>query len=115
LEALLRLGSPTLNELAAELYLDQSTTSRVVDALERKGYVRRARHPEDGRAIALRVTAAGARLFSRVEREILGEERALLAEIDPEVRASLVRLMSRLVEVASSKLDTSGGRCCTVR
>ena len=115
LEALSRLESLTLNELAAELYLDKSTTSRVVDALERKGYVRRGRHPEDGRAVALNVTPAGTRLFNRIEGEILSEQRALLAEFDPEVRESMVQLLSRLVEAASSKLDTSGGRCCTVK
>src|SRR6185436_17114243 len=53
LEALLRRGPSGLNELAAELYLDKSTASRVVGALERKRYVSRAPHPEDGRAIVL--------------------------------------------------------------
>ena len=41
LEALVRRGGMTLNDLAAQLYLDKSTASRVVDALERKGYVAR--------------------------------------------------------------------------
>ena len=36
LEGLVRRGGLTLNELAAHLYLDKSTASRVVDALERK-------------------------------------------------------------------------------
>ena len=39
LEALAHAGPRTLNELAAELYLDKSTASRVVTTLERKGYV----------------------------------------------------------------------------
>src|SRR5215471_11457095 len=41
IEALLRRGPSGLNDLAAELYLDKSTTSRVVSTLERKGYVTR--------------------------------------------------------------------------
>ena len=44
LEALVRRGPMTLNDLAAHLYLDKSTASRVVDALERKGYVARSPH-----------------------------------------------------------------------
>ena len=36
LEALVRRGPLTMNELAARLFLDKSTASRVVDALERK-------------------------------------------------------------------------------
>src|SRR5262245_24559669 len=38
LEGLVRRGSMTLNDLAAHLYLDKSTASRVIDALERKGH-----------------------------------------------------------------------------
>src|SRR3954462_6510043 len=47
LEALARRGGMTLNDLAAQLYLDKSTASRVVDALERKGYMTRLTHPAD--------------------------------------------------------------------
>jgi DNA-binding MarR family transcriptional regulator len=39
LEALVQDGPLMLNELASYLYLDKSTTSRVVDELERKGNV----------------------------------------------------------------------------
>src|SRR5256885_15790903 len=57
LEALIRRGPVTLGELAAELYLDKSTASRVVASLERKRYVARSPHPTDGRAVLLRPTA----------------------------------------------------------
>lgn len=114
LEALIRRSGLTLNELAGELYLEKSTASRVVSALERKGYVQRARHPEDGRAVLLSATAAGKRLYSRIEKELLAQERRLLAEFDPEVRRSLIRLLGRLTDVANSGLLAEGGKCCTV-
>lgn len=114
LEALIRLESLTLNELAAELYLEKSTASRVVSALERKGYVERSRNPEDGRSVVLQATAAGARLYGRIEAELLAQERALLEEFDPEVRRSLIRLLGRLTDAASSKLIAEGGKCCSV-
>lgn len=114
LEALQRNGTLTLNELAAELYLDKSTASRVVDALERKGYVKRSRHQGDGRALALTATPAGRRLFKRIEADIVGYERRLLAEFDHEVRSSLVRLLGRLVEVAAAGVKAAGGTCCSV-
>src|SRR5690606_40776192 len=50
------------NDLAAHLYLDKSTASRVVDGLERKGLARRGAHPQDGRAVLLSATPAGTRL-----------------------------------------------------
>src|SRR4029450_5717298 len=49
LEALIRRGPSGLNELAAELYLDKSTASRVVAALERTRYAARAPHPAAAR------------------------------------------------------------------
>ncbi len=114
LDALVGAGSLTLNQLAAELYLDKSTTSRVVNALERKGYVRRTRHPEDGRAVVLRATAAGARLQTRIEREMLEMTRSLLSEFDDEVRRSMVQLIGRLVDAAGACLEAGGGKCCVV-
>ena len=114
LEALVRKGALTLNELAAELYLEKSTASRVVDALERKGYMRRARHHADARALSLRITEEGERLYARIEAELLERERRLLSDFDPEVRASLVRLVRRLAEVVSAGLQRGGGRCCSV-
>jgi DNA-binding MarR family transcriptional regulator len=114
LEALLRRGGLTLNELAGELYLEKSTASRVVGALERKGYVKRARNPEDGRSVSLSATAAGARLYGRIEGELLAQERLLLSEFDPEVRSSLILLLGRLTDAASSKLVAEGGKCCSI-
>ncbi len=114
LDALVGAGSLTLNQLAAKLYLDKSTTSRVVNALERKGYLRRTRHPEDGRAVVLRTTAAGARLQMRIEREMLEMTRNLLSEFDDEVRRSMVQLIGRLVDAADACLEAGGGKCCVV-
>ena len=59
LEAVVLNGPLSVNELAAALYLDKSTTSRVVDALQKKGYVERHEHPEDRRVLRLVVTDAG--------------------------------------------------------
>lgn len=114
LDTLVGAGSLRLNQLAAKLYLDKSTTSRVVNALERKGYVQRAPHPEDGRAVVLRATAAGARLQARIEREMLEMERGLLSDFDDEVRRSMVQLIGRLVDAAGARLETGGGKCCVV-
>jgi len=56
LEAVVHDGPLTLNELAARMYLDKSTTSRVVDALQKKGYVDRQENPDDRRALRLEAT-----------------------------------------------------------
>jgi DNA-binding MarR family transcriptional regulator len=114
LEALVRRERLTLNELAGELFLEKSTASRVVDALERKGYVTRSRHPEDGRAVLLGATAAGADLYGRIEEDMVVRGRSLLAQFDPEVRRSMIELIGQLAEVAGSGLVAQAGRCCRV-
>ena len=48
--------------LARHAHTDAMTTSQVLRTLERKKLVRRADHPSDSRAYALRPTAAGRRL-----------------------------------------------------
>jgi MarR family 2-MHQ and catechol resistance regulon transcriptional repressor len=114
LEALVRRGEMTLNDLAAHLYLDKSTASRVVDALERKGYVDRSPHPGDRRALLLLATAAGRELHARIERDLLAEEEALLAGFDPEIRRAMTQLVARLARAAAARVDVGGGSCCRV-
>jgi MarR family transcriptional regulator, 2-MHQ and catechol-resistance regulon repressor len=114
LDTLVRRDAITLNELAAELYLDKSTTSRVVDGLERKSYVERRQHPNDRRALLLEPTPAGRELQARIERDILAEEAQLLADFDPEVRQAMTRVIARLAGAAAARVDTSGGSCCRI-
>lgn len=111
LEALARRGGLTLNELAAHLYLDKSTASRVIDALERKGYVERSPHPRDGRAVLLVVTEAGQALYRTIRVDLLAEEKALLAGFDPEIRQAMTQLVARLARAVAARVET-GGSCC---
>ena len=114
LEALGRQSSMTLNELATALSLDKSTSSRVVDALERKGYVARSPHPEDRRAVDLRMTSLGRQLYRRIVGEILAEERSLLAAFSPVVRRAMTRMMFRLARAAECRNKRcAAGSCCS--
>lgn len=110
LEALVRRGGMTLNDLAAQLYLDKSTASRVVDALERKGYVARMTHPQDRRAVLLEATKAGRALEEKIRDSILAQERTLLAGFAPEVRQAMTQLLRQLTRAAMS---SGKGGCCT--
>ncbi|HET9982550.1 MAG TPA: MarR family transcriptional regulator [Longimicrobiales bacterium] len=114
LEALVLRGPLTLNELSAELYLDKSTTSRVADGLERKGYAARSPHPASRRSVLLEATRSGRDLHARIEAEIVAEEDRLLAEFSPEVRASATRLIEALARAAAARVDTTGGSCCRI-
>ncbi len=112
LEVLTVRGGLTLNEVAAELYLDKSTASRVVAALERKGYVERTEHPEDRRAILLEVTATGEALYKQIHGAIIEQEKGLLTDFDSGTRQSMTMLIRRLAVAAAERVDASGGSCC---
>lgn len=105
LDALIRRGPSTLNALAAELCLDKSTASRVVGTLQRKGYVGRATHPGDGRAVLLDVTPAGRRLCERIRADRIGERTDLLASFSPEVRDGITDAMRRLADATHRRMS----------
>ncbi|MDX1999065.1 MAG: MarR family transcriptional regulator [Thermoanaerobaculia bacterium] len=112
LEEMIRRGPSSLNELAAALYLDKSTASRVVDGLERKGYATRAPHPTDGRALAISATASGRGLYERIETELLEEEKRLVSDFEPEVRRAMVLLLGRLARAANARVDCGTSCAC---
>ena len=114
LEALLQRGPRTLNELAAELYLDKSTASRVVDALVAKGYAERRVNPASGRSVLVRATRTGRTLHDRIERDILLAEQRLLADFAPGVRSQMTAMIRSLAQAATARVDTRGGRCCSI-
>src|SRR5215203_6540295 len=58
LETLIEHGPIRLRELTDRLFLDKSTTSRVVQALVKKGYVEQQTDPTDGRATTLSASRA---------------------------------------------------------
>src|SRR4029434_312130 len=95
-EAVAGRGASGLNELAAELYLEKSTASRVVGTLERKGYVTRSAHPDDGRAIVLYVSACERRLHDRIRKDLVREAKELLRDFEPDVREAAAQLILRL-------------------
>jgi DNA-binding MarR family transcriptional regulator len=105
-------GGASLSRLAATLYLDESTLSRVVDALERKGYAARGKDPADGRGVRIEATDKGRRLYEKIAEDLLEQQRALVSDFDPEVRRAATALIRRLAEEAAARFSRDDGRCC---
>lgn len=110
LDALIRRGPSTLNALAAGLCLDKSTASRVVATLQRKGYVGRAAHPGDARAVLLDVTPSGRRLCERIRADRIAERSALLASFSPEIRAGITDAMRQLADATQRRMTCAVSR-----
>ncbi|TAL77093.1 MAG: MarR family transcriptional regulator [Burkholderiaceae bacterium] len=106
LETLVKQGPLRLQALAEEMYLDKSTASRVVNALERKGYVVRIEDAQDRRAIQLQSTASGQALYSAIRADLIAEERAMIEGLSPEVRQASLMLLRQLARAAQARCDT---------
>src|SRR5688572_19574932 len=78
LEALVENGPMRLGGLAERLFLDKSTTSRVVRTLVKKGYVEQRAEETDRRASALLATASGRRLHERITEDLVEQQKQLL-------------------------------------
>jgi MarR family 2-MHQ and catechol resistance regulon transcriptional repressor len=112
LEALIKHGPKTVTQLGDFLYLEKSTASRLAKALLEKKLVRRRAPKTDGRIVILQVTEAGQRLARKIHNDLAEEYRDLLEEFDPEVRAALPKLLDRLTQTYTDRLNPQGITCC---
>lgn len=111
LDALEALGPLSLNALAAELFVDKSTASRIVGALEDRGYVVRLPDTADGRAIRIQPTAAGTALQAQLRDDAVWEVEAMLAGFAPEVRAGMLAFLRQLTRTSAAHAGATGASC----
>jgi DNA-binding MarR family transcriptional regulator len=100
LTALRQLGEANLAQLAEEMGVTVSTTSRLVDRLVAADWVHRAPSPHNRREISLTLTDGGKRLLRRYDKrrvELLGE---CLGRLPQDRRDSVVEALAELAHVA---------------
>lgn len=90
-------GAETQAELVRTLPVDGSDMVAVLANLERLGLVRRERDPSDARRKVVELTAAGRRRQVRFDSLLDRANAELLAPLTPAERATLVRLLSKIV------------------
>ena len=92
-------GPRTLGELAAAEQVRPATMSRIAQALEQDGHVRRERDPRDGRIARLHATAKGERVMQHGRRRRVENLATLLDRLEPH-EVERVREAAELVERA---------------
>ncbi len=92
-------GPRTLGELAAAEQVRPPTMTRIVQALEDDGLVRRERDPGDGRIHRLSATAKGRRVMQRARERRIANLAALLRRLPP-ADVARVQQAAELVERA---------------
>lgn len=97
----------SLLDLARHMGVTASTMSLMIDRLERGGYVRRERSPQDGRRVDLRLTAAGVRI--KRQQKVLEPDlvAAVLRRLDQQRRSEALRGLD-LLAGAADEMVASG-------
>src|SRR6478735_352892 len=92
-----------LNELSDNVLLRQSSLSRLVDRLEKRGLVSRMAAPQDGRGVLLQLTDEGRELQQEIGREHVRDISALVA---PALTAAEQKELRRLTDKLRASLGT---------
>lgn len=89
-----------ITDLAAAEGVTQPAITRLVDRLQRRGWVARDRDPDDGRAVIVCLTRAGEERFGALRAEyraLVHEEMAALPDGDVETLARAIDVLDSLI------------------
>jgi MarR family transcriptional regulator, organic hydroperoxide resistance regulator len=101
LVTLQRDGELTIGDLSSRLYLAYSTTTDLVDRLERAGFVERYRDTEDRRVVRVRLQEYGSTLIE----EVLNARRAYLADVLSSVDLNVKRSVLEVLDMLNVKMN----------
>jgi len=97
LDALAREGPLTMGALAAQLVLEISTMTRVVDRLVNAGLANRQADPDDRRVRRVAITRRGEQLVATIRGELIGEYERVLREVPAAHRDAVIEAIGRLL------------------
>jgi DNA-binding MarR family transcriptional regulator len=98
-------GPQTVSDLAAHLGVDQSNASRHCARLHRAGLVDRRPSPEDGRAVEIAITRAGAAVVAEVTAARHAEIAAVLTQMELADVEATVRALTAFNAAAEELSD----------
>jgi DNA-binding MarR family transcriptional regulator len=89
-------GGARVSDLASEAAIAPSTASRILDALERRGLVRRAPSPRDRRGVVISLTDSGAEALSSQDAWMRARQLAFYDGLPANEREVVPDLLTRL-------------------
>lgn len=101
-------GEMTMLALAHKMFLDKSTTSRIVDPLVKRQLIARRFDPADRRIILVALTAAGSKLLAEIRDCQVTSQRQILERIPAAQRQQLIESLQLLSQAVHDWLAT----CC---
>jgi DNA-binding MarR family transcriptional regulator len=104
-----RHGTAAPSQLAADLAMPPNSVTGRLDALERRGFVRRSPSATDRRRVVVELTPAGRSAWREAMDGLGVEEHRLLGALDPGELRTLSDLLRRVMLRAEEKIDRPGG------
>ncbi len=105
----------TMNELAAQVALHQSTMTRIVEKLEKQAFVTRTRKTANQRTVEVRITASGKEICIAMDKQC-GQMTADLLDLLPSDRQAnvveAVETFSRLLDPTDEAFQQVLRNCC---
>jgi MarR family transcriptional regulator, lower aerobic nicotinate degradation pathway regulator len=83
--------------IGERLRIDRTTMVSLIDELERAGYVKRERNPDDRRAYVITLTPAGKKVQARAEKAVDAHALEFFRPLSEPERRELHRLLARLI------------------
>jgi DNA-binding MarR family transcriptional regulator len=99
----------TASELCRKMHHDNGALTRVLDQLEERGYIERARSEEDRRVVELQLSAAGRREVASMVPQVVDCLNNGLANFSKAEFQELTRLLHKLIDSLSDNASSPAG------
>lgn len=96
-----------IKTLVERMNVSGSRLTRVLDDLERKGFIKRSFDLKDRRSITIVLTKNGEKLITKMDDSYIQIHEEIMADIPKELREPLINGMKRLADSLNSWLKTS--------
>ena len=108
LEAIQKLGAPTPKAVAQEIVLSQATVTSIVDRLEKRGLLQRAKSATDKRSVQITLSAEGEAMLNEAPDILQTEFLQKYRKLEPWERQMLIAALSRIASMMNADdLDAS--------
>ncbi len=102
LEVLMMNGPLNMSEISNGLYKENANITRIIDKLEKNGFVERKKSPTDRRAILIHLTPAGEAIFKELIPVLINELKSATSTITEEEQKELLRIVRKIIAENSS-------------
>ena len=99
----------TMGDIARELLINVSTLSIAIKKLEKKGFVRRIRTPEDRRVVRIELTERGDEALAYHEKFYFELASEVMANMNDAEKRAHLKIMGRFMKFFENKLSELGG------